>query len=638
MRVKRATSNKPQKTEGYIMKYFGPDISKILVPNSRNIQNCPIPYVEHHEAEAVLGRFLQRDPELDKFIVFTGLTGSGKTTILRHVFGIEQNSNSVQIVGRTAIIPIDFNRSQVSAEMAILSSVRSAVGKLCKTYGVDEPTLDNPGFFQFVSEVRDDFLMLDVEHDEATPPHDRLKALHNKLPVAFASCQLQYVLSSPDCGIELVLLIVDNVEGFKGKGSERLKYLEPVIEALHLYECVSQRAQPTNWSFNMVIACRHYVWRLLKGEEDENGSVSPLLESFITTENAYDLSDPVAIDQIVGARERAFSRNQSSERWATSVSVVKTILQKMEGTIGDFVVQLNLKDLRKSMSDMQRLILHKGLQKKSDDEIAGAFSISSPEQFDLSRINLIRTLALGNHTHYSGDGLIPNLLRNHREEGAELYPLVTLKYFLEQCGYEEPEWDNSVSVEGFYRDMRELFGFEGNQFDRRFKSSVRYFLKHRILLRSADQQQDEVPGLTYREIDAIESVYVSGAAVRLWDEMGKSSALFQLYMDDVFVEKESPYMEPNGNDIEHCFEYLKYLSSAEERMFNKGSNLGRWHARRYVQLLGQERICKHLAEGLVRSLDYIRDHDETPAGIRAGQTFVAVKSFADSLKDWDVRK
>ena len=79
MQRKRNSINVPISTDGYIQKYFGTDIKRILVPNDRNIQNCEIPYVPHSQAENALKDFLIGDPEKDKSLVFTGLTGSGKT-------------------------------------------------------------------------------------------------------------------------------------------------------------------------------------------------------------------------------------------------------------------------------------------------------------------------------------------------------------------------------------------------------------------------------------------------------------------------------------------------------------------------------------------------------------------------------
>lgn len=97
MRKKRNNNNLTVSTSGYIRKYFKDGISKILTPNNRSIQNCEIPYVSHQETEMVLSDFLVGDPLNDKILVFTGLTGSGKTTILRHVFGLDVNANQTYI-------------------------------------------------------------------------------------------------------------------------------------------------------------------------------------------------------------------------------------------------------------------------------------------------------------------------------------------------------------------------------------------------------------------------------------------------------------------------------------------------------------------------------------------------------------
>lgn len=639
-RVKRNRDNKIRNTDGYIKKYFGSDIRKILVPSIKNIQNCQIPYVNHQEAETVLGDMLKGDSQKDKSIGFTGLKGSGKTTILRHVFGIEDNSNHCRIIGDTIIIPIDFNRSQISAQTAILSSLRSAIGEICERYGIDEPTVDNANFFRFVQKHRDDFLHIDETQTKKTSYIDVMKTFLNASKVPFASCQLQYVLSSSKSNINLVVLIVDNVEGYAGEGYKRQKYLEPVIEALKLGDCISQRQQPTKWCFNLVIACRHYIWRLIRGEEDENGTETPLLESFITSDYYYDLRKPVDIKQIVDVREEIFSKNQTSSNWKTSVRVVREILEKMEGNLGDFVLQLELKDIRKSFETMQQLILHNGLQNKSEEEInnsPGAFQIDSPSQFDLSRINLIRTLAIGNNTHFVATGRIPNLLYNKKEEYLELYPLLTLKYFLKKCGYEEPAWDNSVSVNMFYKNMKDLFELDERDMQRLFVESVYYLLKHRILLRSADQQQDEVPGLTRKEIQKIDNVYVSGAAVRLWEELYSSSALFQLFMDDVYVDYNSDYLSQYGNDIEHCFIYLQYLRRKEEHIFDIISNDGKEKIEEYINCFGNNSICEYLAHGLLNSLEYITTHDNSQRGKTAKATKEQIQKFINNLYKWSSR-
>ena len=154
MKTKRNKYNKSLETGGYIKKYFGNEIGRILMPNTRNLQNCEIPYVCHKEAEDTLADCLIGDPYKDKSLVFTGLTGSGKTTILRHVFGLEENANKSAITEKTIIISVDFNRSQSSAQEAILSSLRAAVEEIVTTYKIEYPSIDNEKFYEYIKKRR----------------------------------------------------------------------------------------------------------------------------------------------------------------------------------------------------------------------------------------------------------------------------------------------------------------------------------------------------------------------------------------------------------------------------------------------------------------------------------------------------
>lgn len=643
MRKKRNKVNKTFNTDGYIKKYFGNEIGRILVPNTRNLQNSEIPYVCHQEAEDTLNNSLICDPYKDKSIVFTGLTGSGKTTILRHVFGLEANANKAITKDNTIIIPIDFNRSQSSAQDAILSSLRVAVQNIVDTYKIDYPDISNENFFKYINNRRPDFLHLEPKHDHSTLPRERMEVFLDKMPTPFASCQLQYVMDQPICNLQLVVLIVDNIEAFLDSNAKNSKsrYLAPVIEAFRLAECIGQRGVQTKWCFNMVIACRHHIWRIMKGEFMDNTQENALLQSYVTTEKPYDLTNPISVNAIIQMREEVFShRHRDPQKWDEAVKVVNTVLGTMENSIGDFVMQLELKDLRKSMSSMQELILHKGLQKKTDEEIAaGAFQIDSIEQFDLTRVNLIRTIGLGNRKYYADlSSSIPNLLFNDQQEGIELRLLLTLNYFLIRCGYAEPAWDNSISIPEFYEKMKSIFGYDDDELINLFGRSVWFLIQHRLLLRSADQPQGEVPGLSLEEIKNIEYIYVSGAAIKLWEELGKSSALFQLFIDDIWFDESSNFFEDNGNDIEHCIEYLNTLQKIEKKIYNSAKNNSIRAVEEYTETFGVTPICKQLAKGLIASLEAISTSEGTGLQSRremAKRTLKKAYTLYADLINWE---
>lgn len=646
MRKKRNSVNGKINIDGYIKNYFKTEIGRILVPSTRNLQNCDIPYVKHEEAENKLKECLLGDPLIDKSLVFTGLTGSGKTTILRHVFELETNANQSVINGDTIIIPIDFNRSQSSAQEAILSSLRAAIEQMVERYGIDYPDTDNESFYEYIKNRRLDFLFLDPKNTQNTSYQEKMTVFLDKMPTPFASCQLQYMMDQPACQLQLVLLIVDNIEAFMDSNAKNAKsrYLAPVIEAFKLAECIDQRGDRTKWQFNMLIACRHHIWRIMKGEYVDNAQESVLLQSYVTTERPYDLTNPIEVNDIVKRREEVFARKQHDpDKWKIAEKVVNTVLKSMENSIGDFVTQLELKDLRKSMSRMQELILHKGLQKKTDEEIAaGAFQVDSIEQFDLTRVNLIRTLGLAEYKYYSdSNSIIPNLLYNEKQEGMELYVLLTLNYFLIQCGYTEPTWDNSISVSDFYGKMKAIFKNDNGDLGSSFERSICFLIQHRLLLRSADQPQGEVPGLSMDEMRKIEYVYVSGAAVKLWEELGKSSALFQLFIDDVWIDDKQDYFESNGNDIEHCVEYLKTLMQIEKKIYTCAKNRSTRCAEDYISAFGAMPVCRQLLNGLIASLETIVISGDTQPQSRvemAKKTLDNSRQLLFQLTEWEQNK
>lgn len=642
MRKKRNSKNRKVSTKGYIETYFGSDIGRILVPNLRNVQDSEIPYVPHQCAEDALNTCLSSDFLMDKSLVFTGLTGSGKTTILRHVFGLEKNASNPNIDGKTIIIPIDFNRSQKSPQDGILSSLRVAVEKIGEICGIDYPDSENEQFYTYIKAKRADFLQLNPKHGRSTTHKERMDTFIDKMPTTFASCQLQYVMDHTANSFELVVLVVDNIEAFLDSNAKnsQSRYLAPIIEAFKLADCIGQRETPTKWRFNMVIACRHHIWRIMNGEFSDNTPENALLQSYVTTEKPYDLESPVKVNEIVQKREEVFSRMQRNfDKWNTAVDVVNTVLHAMEDNVGDFVLQLGLKDLRKSMSKMREIILHKGLQKVSDEQLVnGAFQIGSVEQFDLTRVNIIRVIGLGDQEYYSDkSSIIPNLLFNEFDKGIELFPLLTLKYFLKACQYSEPSWDKPVSIPDFYVAMESIFINQYPAFSKFFERSIQFLIQRRLLLRSADQPQDEVPGLSSVEIKKIERVYVSGSANVLWRELGYSSALFQLFLDDIWLDENTDYFGIDGNDIEHCVKYLETLYDAEQRIFNTARNLSSTCAKYYLTDFGKVPICNQLVSGLIASLNTIIASGDPRSQSRvntAKRTLQQAKQLAQDIQEW----
>ena len=76
-----------------------------------------------------------------------------------------------------------------------------------------------------------------------TPYSKIMLKILKTVPTAFASCQLQYVMDQEKCNLRLVVFIVDNIEAFRHPKTEnsKLKYIDPIIEAFKLSDCIGDR-------------------------------------------------------------------------------------------------------------------------------------------------------------------------------------------------------------------------------------------------------------------------------------------------------------------------------------------------------------------------------------------------------------
>lgn len=601
----KSWTNELNMGKGYIETYLKDEIDLLLTSDQNMYQNLSFdPYVSHQEAEAFLNDALIGKYSIDKLLIFSGLTGSGKSTIIRHVFQIKKDQ--IRFANNTLIVPIDFNRRNSSSDMAYICVLQNALEILTTEYDIPFPDTKNQQFAQYIrEEKRSGLLNLAPPKLGRLSDEEKLHYLSENSPLTYSSCQLQYVMDHEKCKAKTLIFVIDNIEGYIEDGQETHSY-DPLISALELAECFHDRGEKTKWCFNMVIACRHHIVRLMRSIMYRTTSIANSLNSYMET-SSYDLKNPVKIYDIIQKRKEALEPSQSRKnisKWKQAVSVVDEIIRRTDESVGNFILQLNLKDIRQSLSTLKSLVFNKKLQKAANEEIAGSFNIQSVEQFDLSQINFLKILGLGDLNYYYGnESIIPNLLWNDEIPGSEMLLLMTLRFFMIRCNDREPNWENSASIKLFYRSASAIFGFEHEVIHQKFDAIIVYLFQHRLLLRSADQPQTQIPGLSESEIEKIELCYVSGLAVALWKKLSESSALFQLFMDDIWFDNIDDFSHTNGKDIEHCLKYLEILIEKEQEIYYTARNIGK--EADYKSAFGHTAICCQLADGLVKSLNAI---------------------------------
>ena len=306
----------------------------------------------------------------------------------------------------------------------------------------------------------------------------------------------------------------------------------------------------------------------------------------------------------------ATEKNQN-EKWRTAMDIVLQILQRIDSRIGLFILDLTLSNHREAMDQIKKLVFNRQwLQNDWQDrgrknDSSANFSMSL---FHVTSASLVRAIGMSESKVYNSiDSIIPNLLYNDPVDDTELFVLLTLKHFRYKAQFEVASWKTSIRISAFFERIKRLFCSE--EYEKRFRNSVRYLLKNRLLLRSYDQEQADNKALSSQDLDSIEYVYVSKLTESMWLRLANSSVLFEMFVDDIWMENDSrvAWTIPdvhgfNDANFQVCIDYMDLLIAAERRVFCRAANVDCGDVS-FVELFGNTPICAHLLKGLESSLD-----------------------------------
>ena len=141
------------------------------------------------------------------------------------------------------------------------------------------------------------------------------------------------------------------------------------------------------------------------------------------------------------------------------MQVVMQLLDQVDAKVKDFILDLTLRNIREAMNRIKQLVLNKRwIQRDYETTHTGAFVIADLQQYNVTSASLIRALGMNEGSVYnSRESIIPNLLYNEPYNNMEMFPLLTLKYFIGMAQYEEMSWDAWISISNFKERMHYAF-------------------------------------------------------------------------------------------------------------------------------------------------------------------------------------
>ena len=188
--------------------------------------------------------------------------------VLRKVFKFSGMSPIVR--DNTLIIPFSFDnfanslfieknknalKSIEELYVNMLTSARREIEKYCPNINRLDQNKEN--FLNCVEKSRGDYVQDSSIFEEQTVD-EKISNFLRKAPIPFCTAALKYYLNQNECSINNIVLVIDDVEG-TGENCE----LIPINIAYRIITCLENQIKSKNWSVNLVIGCRNYVYRLI---------------------------------------------------------------------------------------------------------------------------------------------------------------------------------------------------------------------------------------------------------------------------------------------------------------------------------------------------------------------------------------
>lgn len=229
-------------------------------------------YIEHEYARILKGYLKKR--EIDNIAYLTGLTGTGKTSLLKHVFRHIENEHVI-INEKTLVIPFTCDNALIEVKKfrkRLTNLFFAITKKLCVTNGVEPYNKNHETINDFMKYVEERCIPYTVNQKgwRELSNEEILDQIYEEDDLELAVLAFKYTMKQPEIHIDNVVFIMDDVESV---GTEKEAY--PIYLANKIRACLMNRSrmEKEKWSSTVLIGCRHYIYRILltkvKNKEDD---------------------------------------------------------------------------------------------------------------------------------------------------------------------------------------------------------------------------------------------------------------------------------------------------------------------------------------------------------------------------------
>src|ERR1043166_4444472 len=537
-------------------------------------------YVPVRDAEKAL-RSAIAGPGEKSIRCFTGFTGEGKSTVLRHTFEF----NDVCIIKpelKRLIIPISFDslldKTDDNPAQHFSACFQYSSRLIMQTYNVgysDEELID------YIMRTRPTLLHRSPEARPESSPSALYESARRHDRPACEAILLKMLLAK--VSLSEIVIIVDDIESLP-----YARQLDVVGYACGTLNCL-ERAQ-ANYSVTLLIGCRESSRSLLRRE-------SAL--SMYNFDPDICLNNDTALERLFDARLVILVRHiarENREKWDRAKEIVKTIAKLLSERYGIMLLDLCNRNYRDAMSHLTEILSNRKWFQQTKPKLPHFESVE--HEYALNEAAVFRALGLGGG-EMSPASRTPfvNLLHNQIDQRSDLLVCYVIRYLLQRPG-------NRTSMCKFKSDADAVFELFPDPVSWELVADAVEFMMDSGLI-----FQDHIP-------DGNVVITLTPKASLLWRLLQQNAMLLQFYREDTFLDFADRLSSTEPSEVLHAaplFRELARIASLiiqtewrQLQMVQSGGALAK-----YRHAFGTQLVGELLFHGLNKSVHSYRSEEHT---------------------------
>ena len=532
---------------------------KYILSNPLNIDSDEYVEYEDNEYTDAFDTFLYSSESDIRF--FVGFTGTGKTTFIKHYFGIktlgieltEDGSLVIPISWDGKKLPEDQKEAEKSLDEQIKNVIDAATKKIYKS--VEELILtESSDIIRFIEKTRSDLLsslsleeIAKAQEGRWTVDQIKLEKCRTKNTVEGASSILKYAIENKQSVVQRIVFVVDDVETVAQK---KLEYI--VRNYFKIFSCLhnARRVAPVKLLFSIRPHSYRFLRTSLKHEQINAFGNSPFLQRYRLVKNKIPNIKEIFISRFEKATKNTPSPGNPTT-WGIAKSIFYEIINDFDDNLIKMISELCHLNIR-AITDCFQMILSNRVWCQEFETTSGYFTVRrSDYRFDI--VNVVRTMACGENSVYTGmkeiqfnpsnlsdiqdrpilDNskiFIPNLLIDVKTNECDVLPAIIVHYLdgFFSSAENTPPHTEFISKKTLTNDLYAIFG--GSVSEEKITGVLDYLFENRVIRKSIISDDSDATINTLGDEDLL---YLTLKGNRLLTMFENDSVLLEVFREDI---------------------------------------------------------------------------------------------------------